>query len=467
MKDINLKLVLAFSVYTLFTFQCFAVSNTYAVHSSFDGAYQLFYWGSSILNVSALALISVFYRRFLPYFETPKAAWAGAVLCLLGVLISGLIPFEGQEFAPLYMASVLGTGIGTAFFYLSMATCFLRLGPVGAIQNVIASFFLALVANAFIPLAPSSTALIIVVMSPCVVAFLLTSFDGDYPAGTNSGVISSKIGNLKPLLAKLGLCIAAFSLVSGVFKGMYLGFTPAWSLNTTLALLAALAVAAVLLGVSYGFTKRLSATSMYRVVFFIELVSAVALIVSAQSLDVASAVQRSSGEMFRCLIFIFALRLCWCTALPSLPVFGLTLALSKVASFTVALMLNLLPAEILEALSSKPTPALVMILVLAFMYLYVFTEDDVRILMETNHVRSTKEANELRCAALTARAGLSPRESQVLCLYSEGKTLVAIAEELELSESTVSMYRKKIYAKLDIHSKQELLGLLEAEEGKV
>ena len=225
-------------------------------------------------------------------------------------------------------------------------------------------------------------------------------------------------------------------------------------------------VVAILLGVSYGFTRRLSATSMYRVVFFVELVSAVALIVLAQSLDVASAVQRSSGEMFRCLIFIFSLRLCWCTALPPLPVFGLTLALSKVASFSVALVLNLLPTEILGALSSKPAPALVVILVLAFMYLYVFTEDDVRILMETSHVRSTKEANELRCATLAAKANLSPRESQVLCLYSEGKTLISIAEELSLSESTVSMYRRKIYAKLDIHSKQELLGLLEAEEGE-
>ena len=37
-----------------------------------------------------------------------------------------------------------------------------------------------------------------------------------------------------------------------------------------------------------------------------------------------------------------------------------------------------------------------------------------------------------------------------------------MAEKLYISENTVRMHSKRIYAKLDIHKKQELLDLIEA-----
>ena len=80
---------------------------------------------------------------------------------------------------------------------------------------------------------------------------------------------------------------------------------------------------------------------------------------------------------------------------------------------------------------------------------------------------TTREANEARCDALASKAGLSARERQVLLLYSQGKTLKSISAELFLSENTVSMYRRKLYDKLDVHSKQEMLDLLEHEERAV
>ena len=43
-----------------------------------------------------------------------------------------------------------------------------------------------------------------------------------------------------------------------------------------------------------------------------------------------------------------------------------------------------------------------------------------------------------------------------------GKTVVRIAEELVISENTVRMHSKRIYAKLDVHKKQDLIDLVEA-----
>lgn len=45
-------------------------------------------------------------------------------------------------------------------------------------------------------------------------------------------------------------------------------------------------------------------------------------------------------------------------------------------------------------------------------------------------------------------------------LIARGDTVVRIAEQLEVSENTVRTHAKRIYAKLDIHSKQELSDLV-------
>jgi len=51
---------------------------------------------------------------------------------------------------------------------------------------------------------------------------------------------------------------------------------------------------------------------------------------------------------------------------------------------------------------------------------------------------------------------LSDREYQVLCLISSGKTVKEIAEELALSEKTISTYRTRILEKMNMKSNAEL-----------
>jgi two-component system invasion response regulator UvrY len=51
---------------------------------------------------------------------------------------------------------------------------------------------------------------------------------------------------------------------------------------------------------------------------------------------------------------------------------------------------------------------------------------------------------------------LSDREFQVLCLIASGKTPTEIAEELSLSVKTISTFRTRILAKLDMRNSAEL-----------
>ena len=53
--------------------------------------------------------------------------------------------------------------------------------------------------------------------------------------------------------------------------------------------------------------------------------------------------------------------------------------------------------------------------------------------------------------------GLSTREADVLELLVVGKDAKAIADELFISFNTVRAHIRRIYVKLDVHSRQELL----------
>ena len=66
-----------------------------------------------------------------------------------------------------------------------------------------------------------------------------------------------------------------------------------------------------------------------------------------------------------------------------------------------------------------------------------------------------------RCRRLSELYGLSSREAEVMELIVRGYSGPAIAEMLFISENTMRTHSKRIYAKLDIHKKQELLVLVD------
>lgn len=67
-------------------------------------------------------------------------------------------------------------------------------------------------------------------------------------------------------------------------------------------------------------------------------------------------------------------------------------------------------------------------------------------------------------AAVREFYGLSAREAEVAELIARGNTVTHIAELLFVSENTVRTHSKRIYVKLDIHKRQELIDLVESFE---
>lgn len=68
----------------------------------------------------------------------------------------------------------------------------------------------------------------------------------------------------------------------------------------------------------------------------------------------------------------------------------------------------------------------------------------------------------LRCMALSDELSLTPREREVLELLVRGRSKVYIAEAFFVSENTIRGHVKRLYAKVGVHSKQELVDRVES-----
>lgn len=66
-----------------------------------------------------------------------------------------------------------------------------------------------------------------------------------------------------------------------------------------------------------------------------------------------------------------------------------------------------------------------------------------------------------QCRRVSDEYGLSTRETEVMELLGRGRSGPAIADELFISENTVRTHIKRIYAKVGVNKKQELLEILE------
>ena len=78
-------------------------------------------------------------------------------------------------------------------------------------------------------------------------------------------------------------------------------------------------------------------------------------------------------------------------------------------------------------------------------------------------VTATMDALDARCDELAAEHGLTERETDIVKLLAKGRSRGFIATDLVISENTVRFHCRNAYAKLGIHTKQELLSLIGVE----
>lgn len=101
---------------------------------------------------------------------------------------------------------------------------------------------------------------------------------------------------------------------------------------------------------------------------------------------------------------------------------------------------------------------------------FMFTDRDMTFYVEPptnqelNDCLERPDALDERIRAIAAEKGLSPRETEVFMLWATGYGMKGIQEKLTLSPATVKTHLRHIYEKCDVHSRADILELIEAGE---
>lgn len=77
------------------------------------------------------------------------------------------------------------------------------------------------------------------------------------------------------------------------------------------------------------------------------------------------------------------------------------------------------------------------------------------------YLEARQDFRKLACEQIAADCGLTAREAELLSLYAQGRDAAYIERTLYLSRNTVKSYGKALYAKLGVHSKQDLIELVD------
>lgn len=148
---------------------------------------------------------------------------------------------------------------------------------------------------------------------------------------------------------------------------------------------------------------------------------------------------------------------------------GVSFAFSRIALTAVA------PVELL--FDAADADLFVKLVAVAFFFLYVilmtvwcvnsFERKKAQSRADTaaellGHVAQTRgNLLRARCEAIAAAHGLTARERDVLEMLAQGRDTGYMCDEFGLARNTVKGYQKTLYAKLGVHSRQEVIDLVQ------
>ena len=114
-----------------------------------------------------------------------------------------------------------------------------------------------------------------------------------------------------------------------------------------------------------------------------------------------------------------------------------------------------------------PVMASLVVVVAVVTSTLIMSESDVRRFFDRKKMApkdpADKESAYAACVELAAREyGLSKREEEITVLVLQGKNNAVIGDRLAITDSTLRTHLRNIYGKTAVHSRQELIALLQA-----
>ena len=235
---------------------------------------------------------------------------------------------------------------------------------------------------------------------------------------------------------------------------------------TVLACIPALVVACALLATNHvGLDALYKATMLCVLAGFLLVNPLIDAVTNAPAL--ANVVLRAGGDLTRMLTFMLVA--CLGTRNPMAAV-GVTLfvgganSLGSVAGAQLGILAN-------DALARDPSlfALLLAAIVFAFVAYNVLSPDVFRFDETVREIETVKPVQEVAPTDVlgqavkraTSQFNLTPREAEALELLAHGRNTAAIQERMVVSRSTAKTHVRNVYAKLGVHSQQDLIDVVE------
>lgn len=408
-------------------------------------------------------------KRELP--ESKSLMLASGLSMSVGSLLVWFAPYSLDP-TPLGVLMGIATGVGPALMIVLWTRLFARVDSELMESTLPLSFIITVVLGVIVPNLNAQVGLAVTVMLPLFSAFAFVCAhaalaQGAIPAFDAEQVANVKAGESVAKVMSIFLVVVAVELIVELLTYFSAG-GPAdafsdWS-GIVGVLLALMLSSAVVL-----YSRRVDIRSLYRAIA-IPLIVAIAIVPFASSAvrDISQVIESMVSASIEVLIIVYFIRLSQRTSWSVTSCTGFGACASYLGIFVGGLLQFALPS-----IDPMLVTTVCLFCACAFAALSVLVPwgDDAGARLHSFAIAGVASSPvdntngvvsfDTACAQVAGAYGLSARETEVFSYLARGRSEPYIRDTLVLSRNTVSSHVRHIYQKLGIHSKQELIEMVE------
>ncbi len=420
-------------------------------------------------------------------FPAPRAAVVSDVLAAAGMAVGAVllaVPLGLPAVPTVAVASAAG-GLGVAWAYMRWGQFYAKLDIRYAAPLIFASMALGSIGKAVVDVLPAVPAAAVMACLPFAAFACMRRSLASVPPAPKPDVYYNDrtVGSL----ARLAAGIAVFSLTTGVIQSVLLEAEPIPVASILVHHGSEVVLAVAMVAWVALFKRGLDFSRTWRLILIL---MATALIFEPHFdpgfLTYLLSLVRTAQTFLIVFLFLALADIARHSPYHPMAVFSLGWV-----AYTLPFMAGKAVGDELVAIGGQDAAvvmsAIVWLLVVVMLFVLddsavgnrlIFTElndggeDDTlakRMGAVQQQLNEQSDANRrgtdvlaLRCDALSKEYKLTPREREILELLVRGRSKAHIADAFLISENTVRGHVKHIYAKLGVHSKQELLDRAES-----
>lgn len=426
----------------------------------------IFLWSSIALTLTLFAS-ALAHKWFSKAVQLSSFKIAGPAMTSVGTLLIASCMIPGVSQFILGGFGALLTGIGSGLIDLGYGELYRNIEPEKTVFEVPFAFC---VAAAFLPLVSLLSS--VMVCTLCAVLPLVSGWILFYHLKVWKPQATPKVPpieiNMGKFAWRIGACACLIGLADGVVRAIFIQAS-----ETTLDSFYRFPLfwaSVITLIVIYGctlFSKHVGLRPVYKSTVLVMALFFMLLPVFTGHIVAESVIALTGYGTFNVLIWLLLAGIAFRFRFSAIEVFGIGWGMVTLGvllgSYTGQLLCRFAP------FSPQQVSLIALLSTLAILvsYMFVFKESDlIKLTQAESSSPSQQHASPKRsfqkcCQDVAKEYQLTPKETEIMILFAKGRSSARIQEDLFLSRGTVTTHLRHIYQKMDVHSKQEFLDVIE------